>query len=216
MNEAELRLEICRVGHSLYARGCAHGTAGNLSARLPGGRGLLITPADACLGRLEPDGLARIDAHGRQVVGAPASRMLALHRRLYGLDAGIGCVLHVRSTQLVALTLAGVWRPDAVLPPITPHLVMKVGRVPLIPYRRPGDPAVPDLIAQALAPARAFGAVLCDRLGPIVWHATPAGAMALLEELEESARLWLMTQPRPTPLGPAQIEELRQAFGVHW
>jgi ribulose-5-phosphate 4-epimerase/fuculose-1-phosphate aldolase len=215
MTEAELRVEICRVGRSLYERGLAHGTAGNVSARLPGGRGLLITPTDACLGLLSPDALSRIDAHGRQVVGAPASKTLALHRRIYGLDAGIGCVLHTHSTHLVALSLTGVWRPDAVLPPITPYFVMKVGRVPLIPYLRPGDPVVAEAIALAHA-AAPMRAVLCERLGPFAWHATPAAAMALLEEMEETARLWLTCQPRPAPLDETQIDELRHTFGAHW
>jgi ribulose-5-phosphate 4-epimerase/fuculose-1-phosphate aldolase len=118
----------------------------------------------------------------------------------------------------VALTLAGVWRPEAVLPPITPYLVMKVGRVPLLPYRRPGDPAVAELAAAAIVAAQAAAApiraVLCERLGPIVWHRSPAAAMATLEELEESARLWLLA--RPAPLDSQQIDELRHSFGAHW
>ena len=125
---------------------------------------------------------------------------------------------------MVALTLAGpglgVWSDDAILPPITPYFVMKVGRVPLLPYHRPGDPAVGPLAAAAIDRARARGAVLravmLDRLGPNVWHDSPAAALATLEELEETARLWLMTSPRPSPLQPAQIDELRQAFGAVW
>jgi ribulose-5-phosphate 4-epimerase/fuculose-1-phosphate aldolase len=218
MNEANLRAEICRVGRSLFERGYANGTAGNISARLSGGSGFLITPTDACLGRLEPEALARIDTIGRQLSGAPASKTQVLHRRLYSSDHDAHCVLHTHSTHLVALTLAGVWQADAVLPPITPYQVMKVGRVPLIPYHRPGDPAVAELLALEIEKARVAGApirgVLCERLGPIVWHRDLAQAMAALEELEETARLWLMT--KAAPLTPAQLEELRASFGARW
>ena len=213
-----LREAICRVGRSLFERGLAHGTAGNISVRLPGDAGFLITPTDACLGLLDPAPLAWVDASGQQRSGAPASKTLALHRRIYVSEPAANCVLHTHSTNLVALTLAGVWRPDAVLPPITPYYAMKVGRVPLIAYRRPGDPAVADEVAAAIAAARAAGvpirAVLCERLGPVVWQRSPEAAMATLEELEETARLWLMTTPRPAPLTEAQIDELRSSFGA--
>ena len=213
-----LRAAICRVGQSLFARGLVHSTAGNISVRLPAEAGFLITPTDACLGFLEPRALAWVDGQGRQRDGQPASKTLALHRRIYESDPSAHCVVHTHSTHLVALTLAGVWRPDEVLPPITPYAVMKVGRVPLIGYRRPGDPAVADEVAAQIAAARAAGrpirAVLCERLGPVLWHRSPDAAMAALEELEETARLWLMTSPRPEPLSGAQIEELHRSFGA--
>jgi 3-dehydro-4-phosphotetronate decarboxylase len=208
------REEICRVGRSLFERGFVHATAGNISVRLPGG-GFLITPTDACLGFLAPESLAQVDAEGRQCEGAKASKALALHRRIYECDPRAQCVIHTHSTHLVALTLAGVWSAADVVPPITPYYVMKVGHVPLIPYRRPGDPAAAELVADAirLAPIRA---VLLDRLGPTVWHDSPAAAMATLEELEETARLWLMTNPKPAPLAESQIDELRRHFGAIW
>ena len=106
------------------------------------------------------------------------------------------------------------------LPPITPYYVMKVGHVPLITYHRPGDPAAAEQIAIAIAAARAksrtLRAVMLERLGPNVWHDSPAQAMATLEELEETARLRLLTQPRPAPLSASQINELRTTFGAHW
>ncbi|MDQ6685841.1 MAG: class II aldolase/adducin family protein, partial [Pseudomonadota bacterium] len=118
------------------------------------------------------------------------------------------------------LELAASAMPGELLPPITPYFVMKVGHVPLIPYRRPGDPAVADLVATAIAAAAAAGApiraVMLARLGPNVWHQTPAAAMAVLEELEETARLWLSCQPRPEPLSEAQIDELRRHGGARW
>lgn len=216
--EAALREEICRVGRSLYERGYVHATAGNISVRLDDG--FLITPTDACLGRLEPARLARLDAEGVQTGGDRASKTLALHRRIYAADAQARCVIHTHSTHLVALTLQGVWSVDDIVPPITPYFVMKVGHVPLIPYHRPGDPAVAELVAQRIGAMAARGApiraVMLDRLGPSVWHRSPAEASAVLEELEETARLWLLCQPRPAPLDEAQIDALRQQFGASW
>ena len=222
--QAALRDEICRVGRSMFERGLVHATAGNISVRLPAGAGFLITPTDACLGHLTPERLAWVADDGTQRDGDRASKTLALHRQLYAAAPEAQCVIHSHSTHLVALTLAGpglgVWSTDAILPPITPYFVMKVGRVPLLPYHRPGDPAVGGLAAAAIAQARQRGAVLravmLDRLGPTVWHDSPAAALATLEELEETARLWLMTMPRPAPLDPSQIDALRQAFGAVW
>ena len=209
--------EICRVGASLFARGYVHASAGNISVRLPDG-GFLITPTDACLGTLDPARLAQVDAQGVQVAGDRASKTLALHRRIYATDPEAQCVIHTHATHLVALTLEGVWSPDDILPPITPYFVMKVGHVPLIPYHRPGHPAVAELVAQRIEAMRAAGtpirAVMLAKLGPNVWHRSPAEASAVLEELEETARLWLKT--RPEPLAEDEIAELREHFGARW
>ena len=219
MNENRAREEICRVGRSLFERGYVHATAGNISVRLDDG--FLITPTDACLGFLDPAQLARVDAGGRQREGAPASKTLVLHRRIYeahAADAAPRCVIHTHSTHCVALTLQAT--QEELLPPITPYFVMKVGHVPVIPYYRPGDPAVGELVAQRVEHYRRGGtpirAVMLSRLGPNVWHETPAGAMAVLEELEETAKLWMLSQPRPQPLDEARIAELRSAFGAAW
>jgi 3-dehydro-4-phosphotetronate decarboxylase len=214
-----LREEICRVGKSLFDRGCVHATAGNISARLDDGS-YLITPTDACLGFLDPARLAHVGADGVQRSGDAASKTLALHRRIYASAPDTRCVIHTHSTHLVALTLQGVWSSDDIVPPITPYFVMKVGHVPLIAYHRPGDPAVADAVAERIARFASRGApiraVMIERLGPNVWHASPAEAMAVLEELEETARLWLMCTPKPTPLTEAQIDGLRRNFGAAW
>jgi ribulose-5-phosphate 4-epimerase/fuculose-1-phosphate aldolase len=218
LTETQLRDEICRVGRSLFERGYVHATAGNISVRLQDG--YLITPTDACLGTLDPARLARLDAQGVQTAGDRASKTLTLHRRIYEAAPQARCVLHTHSTHLVALTLQGVWSDDDILPPITPYFVMKVGHVPLIPYHRPGDPRVAELVAQRISAMAERGtpirAVMLDRLGPNVWHDSPAQASAALEELEETARLWLMCQPGPLPLGEPEIEELRRQFGANW
>jgi ribulose-5-phosphate 4-epimerase/fuculose-1-phosphate aldolase len=218
LTETQLRDEICRVGRSLFERGYVHATAGNISVRLQDG--YLITPTDACLGTLDPARLARLDAQGVQTGGDRASKTLTLHRRIYEAAPQARCVLHTHSTHLVALTLQGVWSDDDILPPITPYFVMKVGHVPLIPYHRPGDPRVAELVAQRISAMAERGtpirAVMLDRLGPNVWHDSPAQASAVLEELEETARLWLMCQPGPLPLGEPEIEELRRQFEASW
>lgn len=218
MNEDDLRTEICRVGASLFARGYVHATAGNISARTADG-GYLITPTDACLGQLDPARLAKVDGSGKQVAGDKASKTLALHRHIYAADDQARCVIHTHSTHLVALSLAQQRQSgDDLLPPITPYFVMKVGHVPLIPYHRPGDPTVGELVSLRIRQMRDAGtpirAVMLERLGPNCWHRSPAEASAVLEELEETARLWLMA--RPSPLTPAQIEELRTHFGARW
>lgn len=218
MNEMEMRQEICRVGRSLFERGYVHSTAGNISVRLPDG--FLITPTEACMGFLEPQALAKLGTDGVQLSGDRASKTIALHQRIYAADPNAGCVIHTHSTHLVALSLAGAWTEEDILPPLTPYYVMKVGHVPLIEYHRPGDPAVGDLVSEWIEAMRTKGtpirAVMLDRLGPNVWHSTPAAAMAALEELEETARLWLLTEGVPEPLTPEQIEQLRQQFGASW
>jgi ribulose-5-phosphate 4-epimerase/fuculose-1-phosphate aldolase len=218
MDEHALRDEICRVGRSLFERGYVHATAGNISVRLPDG--YLITPTDACLGFLAPQRLSRVDAEGGLVAGDAASKTLALHRRIYAADPAARCVIHTHSTHVVALSLAGAWSAEDIVPPITPYYVMKVGHVPLIPYHRPGDAKVGDRVAEAVERFAARGtpirAVMLDRLGPNVWHETPAAAMAVLEELEETAKLWLLGGRGAAPLGEIEIDELRRAFGARW
>ena len=210
-DEARIREEICSTGASLYQRGYTVGSAGNISARLDDG--WLITPTDACLGRLDPAEIAKVDLAGNAVSGGKPSKTLALHRGIYARNAQTRGIVHTHSTHLVALTLAGVWSETDVLPPITPYYVMKVGHIPLIRYRRPGDPQVAEQIA---ALADTVRGVLLERLGPVVWECSVAQASYALEELEETARLWLMTNPRPAPLDAAALEELRNVFGARW
>jgi len=219
MDEKRLRAEICRVGKSLFDRGYVHSTAGNISVRL--GDGHLITPTDACLGFLDPGEISHVDPQGAPVSGGRPSKTLTLHRRIYAADKEARCVIHTHSTHLVALTLGQSGYSDDLLPPITPYFVMKVGHVPLVPYHRPGDPRVADLVASAIARNASRGspirAVMLARLGPMVWHDSPAAAMATLEELEETAKLWISSDHRDTQaLTEAEIEELRRSFGARW
>lgn len=225
LTEDQARAEICRVGRSLFERGYVHATAGNISVRLADG--YLITPTDACLGALQPARLAKLDLQGQQLSGDRASKTIVLHRRIYEASAATaapaGCVIHTHSTHLVACSMqAGAAMPnDELLPALTPYFVMKVGRVPHIPYHRPGAPAAAQAVVEAIeryaAAARPIRAVMLARLGPNVWHDSPAAAMAALEELEETAQLWnLCRNHPPAPLSEDQIEELRQTFGAAW
>ena len=219
MNEAQARVAICQVGRSLFERGYVHATAGNISVRLEDA--FLITPTDACLGLLEPAQLAKIDLQGMQISGERASKTLALHRQIYQAacahDAATRCIIHTHSTHCVALSL-GQGEAE-LLPPITPYFVMKVGHVPMASYQRPGSTSVgaqvAALIHQYAAQGTPIRAVMLPRLGPNVWHDSPASAMALLEELEETARLMLLA-PNTQALSVAQIDELRQSFGARW
>ncbi len=224
MNESQAREEICRVGRSLFERAYVHATAGNISVRLDEaqGGGFLITPTDACLGFLDPAQLARVDAQGQQLSGERASKTLVLHQRIYDaarrFDAQTRCVIHTHSTHCVALSLRD--GPAELLPPLTPYFVMKVGHVPRIPYFRPGAPEAAEAVAQAIQSYGEAGtpirAVMLSRLGPNVWHDSPAAAMATLEELEETARLACLNDGALSELTAPQIEALRQAFGARW
>lgn len=224
LTENQAREEICRVGASLFERGYVHATAGNISIRLEesAGGGFLITPTDACLGFLDPARLARLDAGLSQTSGDIASKTIALHANIYRaaaqFDSQTRCIIHTHSTHCVALSL----QPDAaeLLPALTPYFVMKVGHVPLVPYHRPGDPRAAERVAHTIERYGRRGtpirAVMLERLGPNVWHESPAAAMATLEELEETARLWHLSQPKPAALTEPQIAELRQTFGARW
>ena len=210
---------MVRIGASLFQRGLAHSTAGNISVRLNDaqGGGYLITPTDACLGFLDPSQLAWVAEDGTALAGARASKTLALHRRIYASAPDAHCVLHTHATHLVALSLSGVWRQSDILPPLTPYQVMKVGHVPQMAYRVPGDACVADDVATAIQNAsRPLRAVMLERLGPTVWHDSLDSAMALLDELEETARLWLLTERRPAPLDEAHIADLRTRFNAPW
>ena len=221
MNESQARDEICRVGRSLFERGYVHATAGNISYRLDDGSAL-VTPTDTCLGLLDPARLARVDAHGAQLSGDRPSKTLALHARIVQqalkFDPATRCVLHTHSSHAVALSLQ--CGDDELLAPLTPYFVMKVGHVPLLDYHRPGADAAAqqagELVARYGAAGKPIRAVMLNRLGPVVWHESPAAAMAVLEELEETARLTLLATAPLQPLDAAQIDELRSAFGARW
>lgn len=209
--ENHLREEICWAGASLFQRGYTVGTAGNISARLDDG--WLITPTDACLGRLDPAKIAKVSTAGEWVSGDKPSKTLQLHRQIYDRNPEAGAVVHTHSTHLVGLTLAGVWQQESILPPITPYQVMKVGRIPLIRYQRPG---ADDVAAQVARLALEVRGVMLERLGPVIWGKSVIATAAALEELEETARLWLLSADKPEPLSAAAVAELCDVFRTRW
>lgn len=232
MNETFARDEICRIGKSLFDRGYVHSTAGNISVALDAddGGGFLITPTDACLGFLNVAALAKLDSNLRQISGDHASKTSFLHQQIYATARALGedvqCIVHTHSTHCVALSLQpALTSGNELLPPITPYFVMKVGHVPVIDYQRPGDLAVAEQVAQAMRDyvdrGTAIRAVMLARLGPVVWHSSPGKAMATLEELEETARLWHLacsgsTARAHSSLSDNAIAALREAFAARW
>jgi ribulose-5-phosphate 4-epimerase/fuculose-1-phosphate aldolase len=223
MNENQSREEICRIGKSLFERGYVHSSAGNISVRLSDG--YLITPTDAVLGFLDPARISKVSLEGEHTGGDKPSKTILLHKRIYQTSSKYqpqtSCIVHTHSTYCVAKTLlkASVNSPE-LLEPITPYLVMKVGRVPLIDYKRPGDPVVVDWVEQKIEHYAKQGvpirAVMLRALGPVVWHDSAAKAMATLEELEESAKLSFLTNAAHQTLDTDAIEELRDVFGAYW
>jgi 3-dehydro-4-phosphotetronate decarboxylase len=234
VTESEGREEICRVGRSLFERGYVHATAGNISVKLDSmeGGGYLITPTDACLGFLSPNRLAKLDIEGTQISGDRASKTIALHRKIYQASAptsaAAACVIHTHSTYCVSLTLGmGIASRLGIsaerrelLPALTPYFVMKVGHVPVIDYFRPGAPEAADEVAATIGRYNAAGtpirAVMLTRLGPNVWHNTPANAMATLEELEETAKLAHTAEGKLCELDEHRLQELRVSFSAIW
>lgn len=187
--EADLREEIVALCRSLFERGYVHGTAGNVSARL--GDTILMSPTRSSLGRLSPDGLSLVTVEGAHLRGQPATKEAALHLGIYQERPDAGAVVHLHSTYSTALSCLAETDPHDALPPITPYLLMRVGRVPLVPYSPPGS----DRLAQAVREqARHHRAVLMANHGFVVAGRTFADAVANAEEFEESAKLLMLTR----------------------
>ena len=206
--EAALRDEIVAFGRSLFERGLTAGSSGNISVRLDDG--WLLTPTNACLGRLDPARLTKLDWNGRYVSGDAPSKEAFLHRAMYEARAGAGAIVHLHATHSAAVSCMCGLDHDDCIPPLTAYFVMKIGRLPLIPYHRPGDPALGATIRGL---ARKHCAVLLANHGPVVSGASLEAAVYATEELEETAKLFLLLRNTPTsPLSPAQIDELRSVF----
>jgi len=208
MNETQLREALVLFGQSLYARGYAHGSAGNLSVRLPDG--LLVTPTNSCLGRLDPARIAKVDAAGTHVAGDPPSKEAFLHLAMYQARPGAQGIVHLHCTHCVALSCLAHDRPDDVLPPITAYYVLRIRRLPLVPYFRPGDRALAEAVR---AKADKHHALLLANHGPVVAGSSLEDAVYNAEEMEETAKLHLLLSGRNTrALDAAQIVELEAAF----
>jgi ribulose-5-phosphate 4-epimerase/fuculose-1-phosphate aldolase len=208
MNENELREAIAATGKSLYDRGLAHGSAGNISAKLADG--WLVTPTNSCLGRLDPARISRLDASGRPVGGDPPSKEAFLHIAMYQERARCGAVVHLHSVHAVAVSCIDGLDPDNVLPPITAYAVMQVGALAWVPYYPPGDASLAEAVRKL---AGRHHAVLLANHGPVVAGSSLDAAVNAIEELEQTAKLMLLLDGRPVRFLTAdQVAELDRRF----
>ncbi|AHF87145.1 aldolase (plasmid) [Rhizobium leguminosarum bv. trifolii WSM1689] len=211
MSDARLREEICRYGRSLFERGLTPGSSGNISLRLEDG-GWLVTPTNASLGFLDPARISRLDAEGRLLSGDKPTKEIPLHTALYDTRGSARAIVHLHSTHAVALTMLPEVDPRAALPPMTPYYLMRAGETALVPYYRPGDPAVADAIRGL---AGKYSSVLLANHGPVVAGDSLEAAVFATEELEETAKLYLLLRNlNPRFLSPAQVADLVNTFGL--
>ncbi|MSQ62431.1 MAG: aldolase [Betaproteobacteria bacterium] len=210
MSEAKLREDICRLGASIYERGLTHGSTGNVSAKCDDG--WLLTPTGSTLGRLDPARLSKLDWQGKLLSGDAPSKEAFLHLAMYEERAKSAAVVHLHSTHSVAVSVLEGVDPADVLPPLTAYYVMRIGSLPLVPYYAPGDMA----LAQAV---RGFAgkhhAVLLANHGPVVAGSSLSAAADAIEELEATAKLFLLLRHEKVRcLTPEQVAELRKKYPV--
>ena len=207
--ETKLRERICSCGASLFNRGLTFGSAGNISVSLPDG-GWLMTPTNVCLGNLDPAEISKLDARGHHVSGAKPTKEAFLHRVMYTQRPNCQAVVHLHSTHSVAVScMHGIDEHDC-LPPLTAYYVMRVGKLPLVPYYPPGDESL-ALAVEKLASKH--HAVLLANHGPVVAGVSLDAAMNASEELEETAKLFiLLRNEKIRPLTPGQVEILQREF----
>jgi ribulose-5-phosphate 4-epimerase/fuculose-1-phosphate aldolase len=211
MNEAQARDDICRYGRSLFERGLTPGSSGNISARLQDGT-VLATPTNASLGFLDPRRLSHISVDGRLLSGDQPTKEMPLHSALYETRRNARAIVHLHSTYSVAVSMLPEIDPARVLPPLTAYYVMRVGDAVLLPYYRPGDPAIVEAIRSLRGE---YAALLLANHGPVVAGETLDGAVNAIEEFEETAKLYLTvrgTQPRQ--LTAEQIADLAKSFNL--
>lgn len=208
-DENRLREQIVTYGESLFARGLTMGSSGNISVRLAGG-GWLMTPTNACLGRLDPARLSRLDEQGRLLSGDRPTKENFLHMAMYDERPRSGAIVHLHSTHSVAVSCLPEVDPCDCIPPLTAYYVMRVGKLPLVPYYLPGDPSLGDAVRGL---AGKHSAVLLANHGPVVAGKTLEAAVYATEELEETAKLFLLLRGKnPRCLTPEQVAELEAHF----
>ena len=208
MSEARTRDAMVRLAQSLFQRGYTVGSSGNISVRVEDG--FLITPTNSCFGFLDPGSISKLDRTGRHVSGHPPSKEVFLHTAFYDTRPEAGAVVHLHSTYATAVSCLPETDPEDAIPPLTPYVVMRVGRVKLVPYVRPGDPRMGELI-RALRGRHA--AVLLANHGPVVSAGDLETAVYASEELEETAKLMLLLRGREARrLTGDQVAELERIF----
>lgn len=213
MSNAALREQICTLAKSLFDRGLTGGSTGNISARMADG-GLLVSPTGTSFGRLDPGRLSLFDAQGRHIDGDPPTKEMPLHSAFYDTRSAAGAVVHLHSCHAVAWSLMPDANVDDFLPPLTPYAIMKLGRVKLLPYFRPGDPAMGAAV-RGLAGKRS--AVMLANHGPVVAGRDVEAACNAIEELEDTARLAILMRGYDARmLNADQITDLVTHFDVEW
>lgn len=211
--EARLREQMCALAKSMFDRGLTHGSTGNISARTSQGR-LLVSPTGTSFGRLDPARLSCFDAAGRHIDGDTPTKEMPLHSAFYDTRTKTGAVVHLHSCHAVALSMISDPDEDDFLPPLTPYAVMQLGRVKLLPFFRPGDPAMGAAV-RGLAGKRS--AVMLANHGPVVAGKDVEAACNAIEELEATARLAMLTRGlHARLLTNAQIRDVVTAFNVEW
>jgi ribulose-5-phosphate 4-epimerase/fuculose-1-phosphate aldolase len=205
LSETKVREEMCGLGASLFSRGLTFGSAGNISVRLEDG--WLMTPTNVSLGRLDPARLSKLDAAGNLISGDPPTKESFLHRAMYEERRQAHAVVHLHSTHSVAVSALADVDSENVLPPITAYYVMRVGRLPLVPYHPPGDLSLADAVRKL---AGKHHAVLLANHGPVVAGSSLDAAANAIEELEETAKLFLLLGgARLRLLTPEQVAALK-------
>ena len=208
MSEAKIREEICTLGKSMFDRGLTPGSSGNISVRLDDG--WLMTPTNVALDRLDPGRLSRLDAEGRLLSGDAPTKESFLHIAMYRERAAARAVVHLHSTYSVAVSCLADVDAEDVLPPVTAYYVMRVGALPLIPYYPPGDLDLAEAVRRL---AGRHHAVLLANHGPVVAGDSLEAAVTAIEELEETAKLFLLLRQEKTRfLTPEQVAEVRRRF----
>lgn len=207
--EAKAREQICQTAASLFERGLTHGSTGNISVRLRDG-GWLMTPTGSSLGTLDPAKISKLDPGGQHISGDKPTKEAFLHTTMYDQRPASGAVVHLHSTYSVAVSCLADIDHHNCLPPITAYYAMRVGKLPLVPYYPPGDEALADAVGEL---ASEHHAVLLANHGPVVAGNSLSAATDAIEELEETARLFLLLQgQRLRTLTGEQVEELQRRF----
>ncbi|WP_420862497.1 aldolase [Algirhabdus cladophorae] len=213
MTETALREQICLLAKSMFDRGLTGGSTGNISARTEDG-GLLVSPTGTSFGRLDPARLSRFDAKGRLIGGDKPTKEMPLHAAFYDTRSTAGAVVHLHSCHSVAWSMMPDADEDNFLPPMTPYAIMKLGKVKLLPFFLPGDPAMGEAV-RGLAGKRS--AVMLANHGPVVAGKDVEAACNAIEELEDTARLAMMMRGVDARMLTAEhINGLVSKFDVEW
>jgi ribulose-5-phosphate 4-epimerase/fuculose-1-phosphate aldolase len=211
--ETRLREQICTLAKSMFDRGLTGGSTGNISARTEDG-GVLVSPTGTSFGRLDPARLSRFDASGTLLDGDPPTKEMPLHAAFYESRSTAGAVVHLHSCHSVALSMLEGIDPDNFLPPLTPYAIMQLGKVALLPFYLPGDPAM-GIAVRGLAGKRS--AVMLANHGPVVAGKSVEAACNAIEELEATAKLALLLRGcNSTVLSETQIRQVVNKFDVEW